>query len=205
MRSRKMGTVFKKEQEVYDQIFRKDKKGLVSFVSYGKYENYVFVEFEDSDPAIYTFDGKLMCVNSDSVTINSFPTLSTAPYDVDFKGFEQKAPPSSVEDANKWVRDRGQFFDAEINYAKERYLSKELYIAFQALKCLIVLREYYNDGWQPDWNDNHTKYCIELEGLDVCALNHSCNARVMSFKTPEIRDKFLEEQRELLEMAKSLL
>ena len=170
----------------------------------------MFVEFEDSNPAVYTFDGKLMCINSDSVTINSFPTLSTAPYEADMKGFEQKAPPPSVEDANEWLRVKGGYYDAEINYGKARYTSKELYIAFEALRCLVVLRDYYNDGWQPDWNDDNKKFVIRRsEHIDnKCGfeLLHVFKfPKVLSFKTEEIRDKFLKEQIELLEMAKPLL
>ena len=48
-------------------------------------------------------------------------------------------------------------------------------------------------------------YCIhvykgELDTIDYCTLY-----KVMHFKTPEIRDKFLKEQKELLEIAKPLL
>ena len=205
-----METVFKKGQTVYDQIYRKGEKGLVLFVSNNEHIPYVFVEFEDSDPATYTLDDKLACVRKIGTIVSTFPSLSTAPYEVDMKGFEQKAPSPSVEDANKWVRDRGQFFDVEINYTKERYLSKELYMAFEALKCLIVLRDYYNDGWQPDWNDDCKKFIIRRSehtdnkcGFDL--LHVFKFPKVLSFKTEEIRDKFFEEQKELLEMAKPLL
>ena len=200
-----METVFKKGLRVYDQIFRKDKNGLVSFVSNNKYIPYVYVEFKDSEPAIYTFEGTLMNVSKCSVTINSFPTLSTAPYEVDMKGFEQKATTPTVEDANRWVRDRGQFFDVDIDYDKERYTSKELYMAFEALKCLIVLRDYYNDGWQPDWGEKCVKYCILVYEGEIDVASYFSTSKVLTFETPEIRDKFLEEQRELLEIAKPLL
>ena len=75
----------------------------------------------------------------------------------------------------------------------------------EALKKLILLRDYYNEGWQPDWNDNATKYSIEVEVGEIVGRNHHCNARIMSFKTNDVRNKFLEEQRELLEIAKPLL
>ena len=75
----------------------------------------------------------------------------------------------------------------------------------EALKKLILLRDYYNEGWQPDWNDNTTKYSIEVEVGEIVGRNHHCNARIMSFKTNDVRNKFLEEQKELLETAKPLL
>lgn len=40
--------------------------------------------------------------------------------------------------------------------------SKEIASAMVALCQLIQLRDYYNDGWEPDWSDiNCNKWCIE--------------------------------------------
>ena len=85
------------------------------------------------------------------------------------------------------------------------FTKKENYFAFDALRKLIILRDYYNDGWQPDWEDDEWKYFIEYYRgkLDV---ERTCgNGRVLAFKSKGIRDKFLEEQKELLETAKPLL
>ena len=207
-----MKTVFRVGMEVYDQVNNPNKKGKVMDIKEDEschkihcYDYPIEVQFEGNKGLdYYDLEGCPVCSPN--------PTLSTSPYTL--QGFEQKAPPPSVEDANKWVRDRGQFFDAEINYAKERYLSKELYMAFQALKCLIVLREYYNEGWQPDWcNQYQEKFCIINFLGEIDLINYSKKSKfeenkfyhVLTFKTEEIRDKFLEEQRELLEMAKPLL
>ena len=70
---------------------------------------------------------------------------------------------------------------------------------------MTILRDYYNEGWQPDWNTSGFKQCIELEGKVVCGRDHAYSSRVLTFKSGEIRDKFLEDQRELLEIAKPLL
>jgi len=204
-----METVFKKGQTVYDQIYRKGEKGIVWFVSINKYKPFVFVNFEDSKPAIYTLEGVFMDVSKNETIVGSFPTLSTAPYEVDMKGFEQKAPPPSVEDANDWLRAKGGFYDVDIDYRKARYTSPELYIAFEALRCLIVLRDYYNNGWKVDWTTEDWKCFIYLRrvhpiiefGMELSAtIPH-----VLSFNTRRIASKFLEEQRELLEMAAPLL
>lgn len=133
------------------------------------------------------------------------PTLSTKPYEIEFQGFEQKAPTPTFEEA--WTETE-RIYEPKSEYDKEEfggYPSQELANAAEALRRLLFLRDYYNNGWKPDWNECSTKYCIEQEGLDISAINHIFNSKVMEFKTTEIRDKFLEEQRELLEMVKPLL
>ena len=75
-----------------------------------------------------------------------------------------------------------------------------------ALMQLLVCREVYRQGWKPDWtNTNETKYCI------VNAINKikpSINAifnNALSFQSVEIRDKFLENFKDLIEEAKELI
>jgi len=71
---------------------------------------------------------------------------------------------------------------------------------------LIILRDYYNEGWQPNWqNDEETKYSITVSSNELFRTILYSGSCVMSFKSREIRDKFLEEQKELLEIAKPLL
>lgn len=200
-----MKTIFKKGQKVYDQIFKPDIEGEVRCVSIGLICNYIIVDFKDETALLYTFEGVMYdLVNNYK---HSIPTLSVKPYSVDMKGFSQEEIdlPATLEIATDWLKSKGNFYVAKIDYSSEPYTSEEMFNAFQALKCLVFLRDYYNKGWQPDWNQCSTKYCIEQEGLNISAINHFYDSRVMCFKTEEIRDKFLEEQKELLEMAKPLL
>lgn len=205
MKNKTESTVFKKGQNVYDQIFKPDIEGEVRYISVGMICNYIIVDFEDDTALFYTFEGVMYDLENNYK--HSIPTLSVKPYSADMKGFSQEiiVSPPTVEDAVEWAKSKGDFYIAELDYHKELYTSKEMFNAFDALKCLVFLRDYYNNGWKPDWNECSTKYCIEQEGLDISAINHIFNSKVMAFKTTEIRDKFLEEQRELLEMAKPLL
>lgn len=205
MKNKTESTVFKKRQKVYDQIFKPDIEGEVRYISIGSICNYIIVDFEDETALFYTFEGVMYDLENNYKHL--IPTLSVKPYSVDMQGFSQEDIdlPATVENAMDWLKSKGNVFYAEIDYSKEPYVSEEMYKAFEALKCLVVLRDYYNKGWQPDWNECSTKYCIEQEGLDISAINHIFNSKVMAFKTTEIRDKFLEEQRELLEIAKPLL
>ncbi len=195
-----MKTVFKVGMKVYDQLIFPDKEGIVLTTNYIPEkifdeddfdENYVHpypieVEF-GSETMLYTSDGDSgMC---------GFKTLSTKPYKVELQGFEQKAPTPTYEEAEEWIRKE---YEKGNNYLM-------LKDTFEALRKLTILREYYNKGWQPDWEDDEWKYFIENYRGKLDTSRTCGNGRVLAFKTKEIRDKFLEEQRELLEVAKPLL
>ena len=187
-----MKTVFKVGMEVYDQVFFgktplkiTEVKGDMSLrVLYGE------VTY------CYTGDGRFI---GDDITSNRWrplsqtPTLSTSPYTL--QGFEQKEPVPTYEEAEEWIRkesEKGNIF----------LMNKDV---LEALRRLVILRDYYNEGWQPNWKDEEKKFSIEIyEGEFDTFESIECQ-RVFSFKTEEIRDKFLEEQKDLLEIAKPLL
>ena len=184
-----METVFKVGMKVYDEVNFPDKEGVIIDTNKNNKLN-LLVKF-DSVNYLSTLKGiYLGC--------NGTPTLSTKPYEIEFQGFEQKAPTPTYEEAEEWMKKE---------YAKGSIclMMRDVFEALEALRKLIVLRDYYNEGWQPDWNDNATKYSIEAEGGEIVGRNHHNNARIMSFKTNDVRNKFLEEQKELLEIAKPLL
>jgi hypothetical protein len=75
-----------------------------------------------------------------------------------------------------------------------------------ALCQLIQLRDCYNDGWIPDWTDvEEYKYIIFYSKDELCLDKFIANQRTLAFKTAELRDKFLENFRDLIEQAKPLL
>lgn len=192
-----MKTIFKVGMEVYDQVNFPDSKGKVTEIKRdvdGYW--YIRVVFKGDD-YFYHMDG--------SFGLCSIPTLSTKPYKVTLEGFEQKAPAPTFEEVLVNCDKRyPPNIRADVDY-KEIYPTKELSEAAEALRRLLFLRDYYNDGWQPDWEDGEEKFSIQVcEGEFHTFESIECQ-RVFSFKTEEIRDKFLEEQRELLEIAKPLL
>ena len=191
-----MKTVFKKGMKVYDQVFFGDEtleiievRGDMSLrVLYGE--------------AIYCYTGDGRFIGDDIISnrwncISQIPTLSTSPYT--FQGFEQKAPAPTYEEAEEWIR---REYEKGNNYLM-------LKDTFEALRKLTILREYYNNGWQPDWSKDNWKYFISIRRVHpIVEFEIDCSAgipHVLSFKTRDIAEKFLEEQRELLEIAKPLL
>ena len=185
-----MKAVFKVGMKVYDQVCFPDKEGVVVSIDeeWAKL-NYpcLKVKFEDETQEFSYTNKGCLCDNYYWI-----PTLSTSPYTL--QGFEQKAPAPTYEEA---------LVKAKTNF--NGYPSYELAMAAEALQKLLFLRDYYNEGWQPDWTNDKWKYFIEYYRDEFC-INRSCGySRVLAFKSKEIIDKFLEEQKELLEIAKPLL
>lgn len=89
---------------------------------------------------------------------------------------------------------------------KNRFPTKEEAEACLALAQLCQLRDRYNGGWKPNWEENiNEKYSIYFHNEKIYS-DYSYNTRhVLSFKTYELRDKFLENFKDLIEIAKPLL
>lgn len=87
------------------------------------------------------------------------------------------------------------------------FATKEQAEAAVALAQLSQLREVYRQGWKPDWN------AIEQEKFIIIYThrgNFECYVAVnipnfLSFQSPEIRDEFLENFRDLIKNANPLM
>lgn len=83
--------------------------------------------------------------------------------------------------------------------------SKEKAEAILALCQLIQLRDCYNDGWVPDWkNIGENKYVVFPFEDGWIRDRFTGSQRVFAFKSEELRDKFLENFRDLLDKIKPL-
>lgn len=83
--------------------------------------------------------------------------------------------------------------------------SKDVAEAVLALCQLIQLRDYYNDGWKPDWNNGaFDKYVILFEDEKINTSTQCCNCRVLVFKTEKLRDEFLKNFKDLIFKLKAL-
>ena len=200
-----MKTVFKVGMKVYDNIFFPNSKGEVVRIDKHIDCERVIIQFDCLDYELsYTEKGRLT-----STYNGATPTLSTKPYTL--QGFEQKAPTPTYEEVIKEARSKGDYYYLPDSLEAP---SEELADATIALLKLLFLRDYYNEGWQPDWcNQYQEKFCIINFLGEIDLINYSKKSKfeenkfyhVLTFETEEIRDKFLEEQKELLEIAKPLL
>lgn len=92
----------------------------------------------------------------------------------------------------------------EVQY-KDILPNKETAEAFLALMQLIQLRNCYNGVWEPDWTDGEIKYTI-MNGLNNLEKARNADiSHVLAFKSEELRDQFLENFRDLIEIAKPLI
>jgi len=77
--------------------------------------------------------------------------------------------------------------------------------AMLALCQLIQLRNCYNNGWEPDWDNDSNKYCIEVFKEQIIRSVHTNNTYVLTFKSEVLRNEFFENFKDLIETAKPLL
>ena len=78
--------------------------------------------------------------------------------------------------------------------------------AMLALCQLIQLRDCYNGSWKPDWNNiKEERYVIYIEHNIIMIAIHKTVNQILSFKTEELRNEFLVNFRDLIEIAKPLL
>ena len=127
--------------------------------------------------------------------------------------FKKRELPKSWEELHMikgWFVENGSGiyeFENCFTISKNRNLfpTKEEAEACLALAQLCQLRDRYNDGWKPDWNDVNEKYIIYFHA-DKIIRGDTCRAQsVLHFKAKKLRDKFLENFRDLIEIAKPLL
>ena len=197
-----MKTVFKVGMEVYDYTYGKGE--IIEIQNYSYLDNILLVKFEDRDALIkYSLDGRLINYKScggelDSENIATNPTLSTSPYTL--QGFEQKAPVPTYEEALKEAHRKGDYYYQPYHLEVP---SKKLAEATTALLKLLFLRDYYNEDWQPK-NSSYV-YIITTRNRKLVKDCLMGDFRVLYFKSQEISNRFFEEQKELLEIAKPLL
>lgn len=93
------------------------------------------------------------------------------------------------------------------SYNNNIYPSKKLAEAGLALIQLLQLRDRYNEGWAANWDSlDSIKYFIYTHNnrIDIGWTYGAVN-KILAFKTELLRDKFLENFRDLIETAKPLL
>ena len=88
---------------------------------------------------------------------------------------------------------------------KNTISSRPLAEAFLALMQLVKFRDIWNDGWIADWSDGSPKYVIEINSNKTDIDYYHTLQIVLNFKSKEIRNKFLETFKDLIEIAKPLL
>ena len=116
----------------------------------------------------------------------------------------------TFEQVFEWFRNKGfrillENHEDSTSFMFYNMKIKEAYEITEALRKLTNIRDVYNEGWEPDWENNREKYVIKRL-KDGFMLYIAVNEKsILYFKSIEIAKKFFEEQKELLELAKPLL
>lgn len=197
-----MKTIFKIGMEVYDSLNYPNQKGEVVDI-----KECVSVVY--SHPVIVKFDKVNVEYDKSGRLCGSLAkTLAIKPYEVNFNNFEQKPLPITLVEAERDLISKKGIKGIHLVKTDDEpkvYTSLEMYKAFEALKILVILRDYYNDYWQPNNIDNSHKYGIISLKEKLTVELYVSYSRVMFFSSVDIANKFLEDQKELLEIAKPLL
>ena len=78
--------------------------------------------------------------------------------------------------------------------------------AMRALCQLIQLMKCYNGDWEPDWTYYaRDKYVIVNEGVEIKISANAATSHVLAFDSEKLATEFLENFRDLIEIAKPLL
>lgn len=85
-------------------------------------------------------------------------------------------------------------------------VSGETALKHVAFEKLIFLRDIYRQGWKPDWeNSTEYKYSIITTQGKVCVTIELFDSKVLSFQSAAIRDRFLENFKDLIEECKEFI
>jgi hypothetical protein len=90
-------------------------------------------------------------------------------------------------------------------YKKGFFKDKEIAEAYAVLPQLIRLRDEYNEGWKPNYKDGIDKYYIIVYDDEIKLTISGDTQRILVFETEEIRNRFLEDHKNLIKIAKPLL
>lgn len=77
--------------------------------------------------------------------------------------------------------------------------------AFLALMQLRQLHKVYVKDWEPDWSSASPKFCILVGSNKIKVIDSYFYQEILSFPTEELAEQFLNNFKDLLEIAKPLL
>ena len=128
------------------------------------------------------------------------------------KTWEEFCELNPVKDAERFIASSSRICsfndirDRERNEDNDRNIipSEEKAEAILALCQLIQLRDCYNDGWKPNWYIRDDKPVIYPHIGEFKTELNTVSARILTFKSSELRDKFLNNFKDLIEKLKPL-
>lgn len=126
---------------------------------------------------------------------------------------EKKGLPMSWKDLGKvkgwYVTSMGFVYELgeeEANRSnKGTWPTKELAEAALALSQLLQLMDRWNGDWKADWNNDEEKFCLYVTYGNVNICESVCEQYALAFPNKDVRNKFYNTFKDLIETAKPLL
>lgn len=117
-----------------------------------------------------------------------------------------------LKPGESWVSTTSKIIEAPLSVEGEERIkgwfnllpNKEYAEAILALCQLIQLRDCYRQGWKPDWIEYTTKAGIIFFADNLMSDSGAREAKIFSFQSKEIRDKFFKNFKDLIEKTKPL-
>lgn len=161
----------------------------------------------DGYERIFAYDsrGKYMCYKGTEHDLMMAEETDSLP-----TSWEEFCNNYSIQDTEYYFNGNGDIFNSSFrgrdsDKDKTLFCTKEQAKAMLAFIQLIRLRDVYRQGWEPNWIENAGKYSIEIYENDITKYDNTYCSRPLSFQSKEIRDKFMENFRELIEQAKEFI
>ena len=102
------------------------------------------------------------------------------------------------------IKEAAEILDISM-FMSENYRKGQL----ETLQRLLIFRDAWwemADDWKPDWtNFKVNKFCIGVDRNITSSCNKVTGNKILAFPTAEMRDKFYEKFKELIEFCKELL
>ena len=165
----------------------------------------IVIEAETDELTIEPKNGKVIDLENSDLSVGK----------IVFKKKEKELP-TKWEDLKKlkgyYVNDLSEIFklrNANMSISKNLFPTKAEAEACLALSQLCQLRDAYNGEPLADWcnwtNSCQKKHCIVIYKGEIHKDDYVNISRILSFKTEELRDKFVENFEDLILTAKQLL
>lgn len=169
-------------------------------------------KLDDSPFLIFEKDKKIIVTNS------------LIKFNITFHSYEEVSPewilslPEPVKDVRKEKGVRGFYIDSQGKVSKKNYLynpnemkhfrffsSENIAQAWARLPELLYWRDKYNEGWIADFRRPDYKHVIKCHKDIPAPEDGRSYNEILTFKDREVRNKFLRDFRELIDICKPLL
>ena len=108
---------------------------------------------------------------------------------------EELTEPKLPDSWEEYCQSKGKFSNIE------QCVTKDFLIKQQAERQLYLLMKEYNGDWVADWEGGEQgKYTISRKGNSISVLSFYNLFNFLAFPTEELRDKFLNNFRDLIEI-----